>query len=406
MLVDCFLDLRKAGVLVREVVDDAAVQRLIDDGRIGMTPAADSLRLLRDEGAFPARLGAAEVARLTRIGLLQGVSLDGETLVLPDGGRVAADLGDDRTLGALARSGLGRRLRGAFAHAAFFLGPLAFYEHLRTMPREERERIRMTGVGFVNQLYGDEALKVAQRRHARFINTGMMATITGAVVSDGLENGQVVSGVGGQYNFVAMAHALPEARSILMVRATREKGGEVGSNIVARYGHVTIPRHLRDVVVTEYGIADLRGRSDAEVAAAMIQIADSRFQESLADEARRNRKLPSGWRLPDRFRENSPERLARLLAPHREEGLCGEFPYGTDLSPIELTLAKALRALRRRLDARRFELPPVQELPKIVRAPESARPYLERMGLAEPDGFEEQLLQRVVLYALATHGAL
>jgi acyl-CoA hydrolase len=74
----------------------------------------------------------------------------------------------------------------------------------------------------------------------------------------------VVSGVGGQYNFVAMAHALPEARSILCVRATRESRGEVTSSIPWSYGSATIPRHLRDIVVSEYGIADLRGRTDRE----------------------------------------------------------------------------------------------------------------------------------------------
>ena len=53
----------------------------------------------------------------------------------------------------------------------------------------------------------------------------MMATALGAAVSDALEDGRVVSGVGGQYNFVAMAHALPDARSVLMLRASREAGG-------------------------------------------------------------------------------------------------------------------------------------------------------------------------------------
>ena len=48
----------------------------------------------------------------------------------------------------------------------------------------------------------------------------MMATALGDAVSDGLEDGRIVSGVGGQYNFVAMAHALDDARSVLMFRVT------------------------------------------------------------------------------------------------------------------------------------------------------------------------------------------
>src|SRR2546430_13649914 len=82
----------------------------------------------------------------------------------------------------------------------------------------------MRGVGFVNQLYGaDQELRILQRGAARCINTTMMVTLLGAAVSDALESGRVVSGVGGQYNFVAMAHALPGARSILCVRATRTR---------------------------------------------------------------------------------------------------------------------------------------------------------------------------------------
>ena len=98
----------------------------------------------------------------------------------------------------------------------------------------------------------------------------MMATLLGAAVSDGLENGQVVSGVGGQYNFVAQAFALPGARSILALEATRQPGAKAQSNIRWTYAH------LRDIVVTEYGVADLRGKSDADVIAAMLQVADSR----------------------------------------------------------------------------------------------------------------------------------
>ena len=119
----------------------------------------------------------------------------------------------------------------------------------------------MASVMFVNHLFGNQELATAQRRDARFLNTTMMVTLSGGACSDGLEDGRVVSGVGGQYNFVAMAHELPGARSILMLRSTRSKGGKTTSNIVANYGHITIPRHLRDIVITEYGIAELQGKS-------------------------------------------------------------------------------------------------------------------------------------------------
>lgn len=57
-----------------------------------------------------------------------------------------------------------------------------------------------------------------------------------------------------------------------MLRATRVADDMVHSNIVRNYAHTTIPHHLRDLVVTEYGIADLRGQSDAEVAKRLDKI--------------------------------------------------------------------------------------------------------------------------------------
>src|ERR1700747_3303818 len=108
-------------------------------------------------------------------------------------------------------------------------GPKSFYRALREMPPEEIARIRMTAVSFTNELYGDEERKRAGRIDARFVNNTMMATLLGAAVSDGLDNGQVVSGVGGQYNFVAQAFALSGARSILALEATRRAGAKVQS---------------------------------------------------------------------------------------------------------------------------------------------------------------------------------
>lgn len=292
------------------------------------------------------------------------------------------------------------------AHACFFLGPESFYDRLRRMEPSEREQIAMTGISFVNQLYGDEEIKRLQRTQARFVNTGLIAMLSGAVASDALEDGRVLSGVGGQYNFVTMAHALEGGRSILLIRSTHEAGGRVQSNIRAAYGSTTIPRHLRDIVVTEYGIADLRGRTDEEVATALIHVADSRFQGELLREAQRAGKVSRSYRVPDGFRDNRPERLEAMLARFRERDVCDPFPFGTDLTPEEVVLGKALKGLKRMVDRRRPSVPRSRQLRSLVSVPESARVYLERMGLAAPRTLKERLLQRVVLYALASADAI
>ena len=295
---------------------------------------------------------------------------------------------------------------GAVAHAGLFLGPRRFYQRLRELPSEARGAFRMTGISRVNELYGSERLKRLQRRHARFVNSALKVTLLGAVASDALEDGRVLSGVGGQYNFVAMAHALEDGRSILMLPAVRESGGRAESNVVWSYGHTTIPRHLRDFVVTEYGIADLRGRPDHEVVAALVGIADSRFQEGLVAEAKRAGKLPSDWRLPDGARENTPERLERALAPQRARGRFGLYPFGTDLTHEELTLKRALGALKEGLARKRPPVPGLRQLAKVVAPPAEAAPYLERMELDRPRSVGERLLRRAVLWALAADGAI
>ena len=127
-------------------------------------------------------------------------------------------------LGLIDAGILKREVDGVMLHGAFFLGPKSFYRALREMPAEQLARIQMMPVSFTNQLYGDEDAKRRARVDARFVNTAMMATLMGAAISDGLEDGQVISGVGGQYNFVAQAFELQGARSVLALESTRQAG--------------------------------------------------------------------------------------------------------------------------------------------------------------------------------------
>jgi hypothetical protein len=248
---------------------------------------------------------------------------------------------------ALREAGiLKREVDGTVLTAAFFLGSRAFYRALRELPQAELAKLRMTSVSFVNEIYGDEAAKRRARVKGRFVNNAMMATLLGAVISDGLEDGRVVSGVGGQYNFVAQSFALAGARSIIVLPATRAAGRRVTSNIRWSYGHTTIPRHLRDVVVTEYGIADLRGKTDRDVIAAMLAVADSRFQDDLLARAKHAGKIEQSFELKPSCRDNTPERIARALAPAREKGLLPRFPFGTDFTAAEQRLLPALALLR------------------------------------------------------------
>jgi hypothetical protein len=306
-------------------------------------------------------------------------------------------------LGLIDAGILRREVDGAVLHGAFFLGPKSFYRALREMTPSELARIQMMAVSFTNELYGDESAKRRARVDARFINNAMMATLMGAVISDGLENGQVVSGVGGQYNFVAQAFALQGARSILTVEATRESGAKAQSNIRWSYGHETIPRHLRDIIITQYGVADLRGKSDAEVIAAMLQVADSRFQDELAREARDAGKLPKNFEIPPAYRDNYADRIVSALKPARAAGLLPSFPFGTDFTEAERRLIPALQLLEQ---AQRSPLSLARLLWQgLTRTPAADdRECLARLGLDRPATWSDRGYRALVSAALARSG--
>ena len=307
-------------------------------------------------------------------------------------------------LGLLDAGILTREVDGAILHGGFFLGPKSFYRALREMTAEQIARIRMMPISFTNALYGDEENKRAARVDARFINNTMMATLLGAAISDGLEGGQVISGVGGQYNFVAQAFALHGARSILALEAVRQAGAKAQSNIRWSYGHETIPRHLRDIFVTEYGVADTRGKSDADVIAAMLQIADSRFQDELARIAKDAGKLPKSYEIPGAYRENLPERITAALKGAREAGLLPAFPFGSDFTDVEQRLIPALQILQ---DAQRAPLRLAELLWRgWARAPTAGEEMcLARLGLDRPESLTERIYRALVSAALAESGA-
>ncbi|HJZ32741.1 MAG TPA: acetyl-CoA hydrolase/transferase C-terminal domain-containing protein, partial [Hyphomicrobiaceae bacterium] len=251
-----------------------------------------------------------------------------------------------RRAGILCRRVTNANGTQAVLHAGFFVGSQAFYRELKEMRPEELAEICMTAISFTNTLREDETLKRAQRLHARFINTAMTVTLLGAVSSDALDDGRVVSGPGGQHDLVTMAHDLEGARSIIAVRSTRPQKRRAHSNIVWSYRNATVPRHLRDIVVTEYGVADLRGKSDRDSIAAMLAVADSAYQADLQRQAQAAGKLETSFALPAHASSNRPERLEAALGPARRSGLLPAFPLGTEMTEVEQRLAFVLSNLK------------------------------------------------------------
>ena len=123
--------------------------------------------------------------------------------------------------------------------------------------------------------------KIAQEPRFCAVNSALEVDLTGQVNAESLGDSQV-SGISGLFDLTLGATQSPGGRAIIAMPATAGDGAR--SRIVARLStgaRVTVPRHLADVVVTEHGVAELRGRSTEERARALIAIADPAFREAL-----------------------------------------------------------------------------------------------------------------------------
>lgn len=403
MLVDSFSLLYQKGILKKKVYDSVILQRLLNNGLISENFDESIFDLLVEHKAISRNLTANDIEFLREFGIIRSnvKYQDGCLIINDNNGFNNNELTND--IKKLDRNLImGKKLRnGAVAHGGFFLGPRAFYDFLKNLPTAERKLFRMKRISQINHLYGNEEIDRLQRINGRFINTCMKVTLNGAACSDALEDNSQISGVGGQYNFVAMAHELPDARSILQLRSYRTNGiGELESNIVFNYGNCTIPRHLKDIVITEYGIADLLSKTDEEVAAELIQIADSRFQNQLIQQAKDANKLSKDFELPERFKNNYPDRYLNILKEFKSQGLFSPFPLGHDFTEEELKIGAALKKLKS-LQSNKFKFAKFAASAVISKNDvQKHKMQLKRMQLDKPEGLKELLYQKLLLKAL------
>jgi acetyl-CoA hydrolase len=113
----------------------------------------------------------------------------------------------------------------------------------------------------------------------RALNSAIEIDLTGQVNAEEIK-GRYVGAVGGQPDFVRGALAAPGGRSIIALPATA-MGGAASRIVALLSGPVTSPRSDADLVVTEHGVAELRGKSLRERAGALIAIAEPAFRDGL-----------------------------------------------------------------------------------------------------------------------------
>jgi hypothetical protein len=145
---------------------------------------------------------------------------------------------------------------------------------------------------------------------------------------------------------------------------------------------------LRDANVTEYGIADIRGKSDRDVAVAMLGIADSRF---LLGQAKEIGKIERSFELQKTARNKHADDDCTGSSAGGDAGLLPSFPLGSDFSEIEERLIPALQILKLVSSTGLLAL-------FALRIFSSSKDWdcLQRLGLARPNKSAEWLYSALV----------
>lgn len=163
--------------------------------------------------------------------------------------------------------------------ATFALGTRELYDWL-----DNNHDVAFLPVELVNS---PEA--VSKNRKSVTINGAMSIDIAGQVVADTID-GKQYSGIGGHEDFVSASALSLDSRSIICMPSTVTVNGECRSRIVPWHPAgtiITTPRHQIDVVVTEYGVAELQGRTVHQRGMELAEIAHPDFRDELRAAAKR-----------------------------------------------------------------------------------------------------------------------
>jgi len=157
------------------------------------------------------------------------------------------------------------------------MGDRAMYESLYRNPH----------VRFAQSTYTNDPAVIGSIDNFVSVNTAMEIDLTGQICSESVGPVQY-SGTGGALDFAYGALHSKGGRGIMALASTA-RGGAI-SKIKAQLtpgAVVSVPRNAADIVITEYGIAYLRGRSVRERVQNLIAVAHPDYREELRREARR-----------------------------------------------------------------------------------------------------------------------
>ena len=159
--------------------------------------------------------------------------------------------------------------------ATFCIGDAHLYETVSNTP----------ACRLVPCSYGNDPFVIAQNDHMISVNTAMEIDLTGQICSESIGPMQF-SGTGGAADYAYGAMHSKGGRGIIAFASTA-KGGTISKikSVLTPGAAVSISRNMVDTVITEYGVAELRGRTIRERVDALIAIAHPDFRAQLRREA-------------------------------------------------------------------------------------------------------------------------
>lgn len=403
MLSDGYMHLYTEHILKKRVYDHIKLQQLLNSKIITENITPDYIDILLENNVINSKLTQDDVVFLQKFGIFNSnIAYKSGNLILSSNVIIHADLLSLESKKLIIEKCLGKSLKsGKIIHAGFFLGSNELYNQLNKLPIDELQLFEMTEIARTNKLCWSHELSELQRQQARFINEAMMITLEGTIISDGLKDWQEVSGVGGQFDFATMAQKLTNARFVINCHSTRNAKGKTSSNILWNYPNMTLSRNLRDIIITEYGIADCRSKTDSEIIKAILNITDSRYQNKLLNTAKHYGKVASDYKIPKIFQKNYPDELQSILQEFQFSGFLKPYPFGSELTEDEQVIKKALIFLK---NSTKLQL--VYTIARaflFFRADINYSQYLLRMRLHHPKTIKEFVYKKLLKYLINKH---
>lgn len=224
----------------------------------------NALELIQDGDCIQMGLGGLTEPLIANLDNFRDLGINSE--MIPMGIDHLAEVG--------AVTNLNKKNHRGESTATLLMGDRAMYDYCKENP----------AVGLYCCDYINHPFTIAENPQVCAINQALAVDMQGQVAAESSGFRQI-SGPGGQLDFAIGAHWSKNGRSIVLCRSShKDKDGNLVSNIVPTFTPgttVTVPRAYADFVVTEYGVASLRGKSRRARAKELIAIAHPDLRKDL-----------------------------------------------------------------------------------------------------------------------------